>query len=87
MGGTREKRGRWGGGKKKEKRTRKKCSDRGQKRHINIWHINFFSRHSPPAGPGDKPGLSQGETGLPLCKISRKPRFVLTWAKSPIANR
>ena len=49
---------------------------RGQKRHINIWHINFLCRHSPPVCPRDKPGLSQGQTGLPLCKIRRKPRFV-----------
>ena len=52
------------------------CEIRGQKRHINIWHINFFCRHSPPVCPRDNPGLSQGQTGLPLCKIRRKPRFV-----------
>ena len=57
---------------------------RGQKRHINIWHINFFCHHSPPVCPRDNPGLSQGQTGLPLCKIMRKPRFVpgTTWVLS-----
>ena len=58
-----------------------RISYRGQKGHINIWNINFLCRHSPPVCPRDKPGLSQGQTGLPLCKIRRKPRFVpgTTW--------
>ena len=54
---------------------------RGQKRLISIWHINFFCRHSPPVCPRDKPGLSQRQTGLPLCNIRRKSQFVpgTTW--------
>ena len=47
-----------------------------QKRHINIFHINFLCRPSSPGlsqvCPRDRPR----EIGLPLCKIRRKPGFV-----------
>ena len=50
--------------------------NRGRKRHINFEHINSFCRPSSPECPWDKLGLSQGQTGLPLCKVRRKPGFV-----------